>query len=268
MKQIFRTIISFMLLLAVPLPVGAEEPSDSVADNSGNMFQRSAGAVKNFFRGAKNADAQKQTKKNTSKADAKDKSSKKPATREVAEKNYTVEQLYELSLTDNLKIPKLGSQKSTIRNYQLVQAKKLLAAGQETVETMRNGEVVIVTVDTDNLFYPNETTLKPTAGKFLSPFVKFLNVPDFYRMMIVVHSDNTGSESYTDELTNRRAVAILEWFKSHATCSDYVIPYGMGSSEPLYLNNSMENREKNRRLEIFLVPGKKMISEAAAGRLD
>lgn len=267
MKYIFKTILLFLLLTAVPQNAAAEEPTDSIDNDSGNMFQRGAGAVKNFFRGNKHADAQKQTK-NTAKADNKDKSSKKPATREVAEKNYTVEQLYELSLTDNLKIPKLGSQKSTIRKYQLKQAKKLLAAGQETVETMRNGEVVIVTVDTDNLFYPNETTLKPNAGKYLSPFVKFLTVADFYRMMLVVHSDNTGSESYTDELTNRRAVAILEWFKAHATCSDYVIPFGMGSSEPLYLNNSMENREKNRRLEIFLVPGKKMISEASDGRLD
>ena len=92
MKYIFKTILLFLLLTAVPHNVAADEPTDSIDNDSGNMFQRGAGAVKNFFRGNKHADAQKQTK-NTAKADNKDKSSKKPATREVAEKNYTVEQL-------------------------------------------------------------------------------------------------------------------------------------------------------------------------------
>ena len=32
-------------------------------------------------------------------------------------------------------------------------------------------------------------------------------------------------------------------------------------------NNSMSNRERNRRLEVYLVPGKKMLEQAKKGRI-
>ena len=41
----------------------------------------------------------------------------------------------------------------------------------------------------------------------------------------------------------------------------------MGDEMPLVPNNSMSNREKNRRLEVYLVPGKKMLEMAKKGRI-
>ncbi len=36
---------------------------------------------------------------------------------------------------------------------------------------------------------------------------------------------------------------------------------------PLKSNDSMDNRDKNRRLEIYLVPGEKMVQQAQKGRI-
>lgn len=274
----FSILIKYIFvacLLLAPKASSAGERTDSVENAESNAFKRGFGAVKNFFRGgkterAKDVESDKKEKKSKDKkTEIAVKSKKSVATKKKKEeyKDYSVEELYDLSISDNLKIPRLGSQKSNIRSYQLVEAKKLVASGQQTVEMMRGGEVVIITLDTSDLFYPNETVLKPNAGKYLNPFLKYLQVPDFYRMVLAVHSDNTGSLLYTDELTNKRAMSIMKWFSEHAACSDYVIPYGIGAAEPLVLNNSMENRAKNRRLEIFLVPGKRMISDSAKGLL-
>lgn len=236
----------------------------SVLHADDNIFQRGANAVKNFFKGEKStsdtltveqdSEVQQPGKKTV------EKSKKHPA------KDYTLEQLYELSLDDNVAIPNLGSQRDKIKEYQQIQAKKLVAAGGN-IETMRRGEVVIATIASDDLFLPNDTVLRPNAGKYLRPYLLFLKVTDMYRMLLAMHSDNTGTEAYTDELTSKRVLAVLAWFQANAATCDYVIPYSMGASEPLYVNNSMSNREKNRRLEIYLVPGKTMIELAAKGEL-
>ena len=62
---------------------------------------------------------------------------------------------------------------------------------------------------------------------------------------------------------------LADWIKDNAACSDYVIPYAMGADDPLpnTPNNSVDNREKNRRLEIYLVPGKSMIRKSSRGQL-
>ncbi len=41
----------------------------------------------------------------------------------------------------------------------------------------------------------------------------------------------------------------------------------MSDDMPLKPNNSVENRADNRRLEIYLVPGKKMLEQAKKGRI-
>ena len=36
---------------------------------------------------------------------------------------------------------------------------------------------------------------------------------------------------------------------------------------PLVENNTMNNRSKNRRLEIYLMPGRRMLEQAKKGRI-
>lgn len=179
----------------------------------------------------------------------------------------TSEQLYDLSLEDNLVIPDLGSQRRNVKEYQKVQARKLAASGYY-VETTRGGEVIIVTLQCDDLFIPNTRILKPKASKLLHPFVGFLNIPDMYRFMLVMHSDNTGTEKYTDNLSNDRVLVVLNWFEKQTKNTEFVIPYGMGAADPLYPNNSMDNRSNNRRLEIYMVPGSAMIKKSEQKALN
>lgn len=229
-------------------------------DAKDNFFKRSASAVKEFFTGGKQDDA------DAAECREEDENVIDPVTDNSMTAAEELELLYDSSLDDNVRIPKLLDQKEAIRAYQLRQAKKLVAAGEQ-VETMRNGEVIIATIECNELFLPNDTVLKPTAAKYLKPYVGFLKERDMYRMLLAMHSDDTGSAAYTDNLTSARVLAVLEWFQQHAAETDYVIPYAMGASEPLYTNNSVENRSKNRRLEIYLVPGRAMIQSATEGKL-
>ena len=264
------------IILAIALATSAQAVAQDVDIDTEYKEDRGMDKVRNFFKGNKGDDNKQESKKHTDTKQKKETRTSKSGKSD----NYSLEQIYELSLDDNLKIPNLGSQKTDIRKYQNRQAKKLYAAIEDgkyvstwkpdsvPVETMRHGEVIILTIETDYLFYPNETTLKPGADKYLKPLLSYLQVPDFYRLLLAVHSDDTGCESYKDELTNKRAMSILAWFQQNAKSADDIIPYGMVDGEPLCVNNSYENRAKNRRLEVYLVPGKAMIEKSKKGQLN
>ncbi|MBD5301851.1 MAG: OmpA family protein [Bacteroides sp.] len=136
-----------------------------------------------------------------------------------------------------------------------------------TVETFRNKEVLLITIPAEKLFGPNSTELRPTASSLLNPIKRYLKDPDMYRVLMVMHTDNTGSEKYRDTLTEKRSHSIAEWFENQGTDTEYLFPYAYGDDMPLVKNNSMSNRAKNRRLEIYLVPGKKMLEQAKKGRI-
>lgn len=135
------------------------------------------------------------------------------------------------------------------------------------VETFRNKEVLLITIPASKLFMPNEVELRPDAATLLNPIKRYLKDPDMYRVLAVMHTDNTGSESYRDHLTEERSAAVFDWFVSQGVDTSYLFPYAYGDEMPLVENNTMSNRDKNRRLEIYLVPGKKMVEQAKKGRI-
>ena len=136
-----------------------------------------------------------------------------------------------------------------------------------SVETFRNKEVLLVTIPASKLFGPNETELRHGADAMLAPLKRYLKDPDMYRVLMVMHTDNTGSEKYSDYITEERAASVFDWFASQGVETKYLFPYAMGDEMPLVRNNSMENRDKNRRLEVYLMPGKKMLDLAKKGRI-
>ncbi len=177
--------------------------------------------------------------------------------------------IYDMSIDDNLENPVLGKQAPEIANFQLMQAKKLKKIYHLNVETMRDGEVVVITIPASQLFAPNDTVVTELGKLTLQPFKAYLQTRGLYKVILAMHSDNTGNDAYTFDLTRDRVNAVFDWFsKEDPSRTDYVVPYALGSSEPLYPNNSMDNRKENRRLEIYLVPNTLMIEQAKKGSIN
>ncbi len=175
--------------------------------------------------------------------------------------------IYELSIDENLAFPELKKQTETIVEFQNEQAKSLVKLASEgfpyEVETMRNGEVIVVSVPSRHLFNPNETRLSDNGKKVLKPILKYLNTIRLYKIILAMHSDNTGNEIYTLDLTTKRVNSVFDWMgETDKSKTDYVVPYALGGSDPLVKNNSVANRDRNRRLEIYLIPDKVMIEQA------
>ena len=176
--------------------------------------------------------------------------------------------IYDMSLDENLLSPEIKNDKQTekIRDFQYEMAVAFKKSNYD-VELMRENEVIIVTIPASVLFEPNDTVLTKLGETQLNPFLRMIKNPGFYKMLLVMHSDNTGSTEYTINLTRQRVNAIFDWLDENASV-DYVVPYALGDTDPLVDNNSVENRKRNRRLEIYLVPEKTMIQQAKKGRIN
>lgn len=134
-------------------------------------------------------------------------------------------------------------------------------------ETVRSGEVVLVTVPAARLFAPNAVTLSDGASAVLAPLVPYIKRTDNYKIVIAMHSDNTGDELYAERLTADRVNAVDEYFfKACGNNDTGIIPYGLGSDEPVAPNTGIANREKNRRLEIYFIPTETFIDKAKKAR--
>ena len=176
--------------------------------------------------------------------------------------------IYELSLDENLATPEIKSDKQAdkIQEFQYDMAVAFKKSNYE-VEIMRDDEVIVVTIPASQLFDPNDTVLNSLGEAQLKPFLRMLTNPGFYKMLLVMHSDNTGSSEYTLNLTRQRVNAIFDWFDENGSV-DYVVPYALGETDPIVDNNSVENRKANRRLEIYLIPEKVMLQQAKKGVIN
>ena len=178
------------------------------------------------------------------------------------------EDIYELSLDENLEVPDIKNDKQAekIQDFQLDMAVAFKKSNYD-VEIMRGDEVIVITIPASQLFDANDTVLNQIGEERLKPFLRMIKNPGFYKMLLVMHSDNTGSESYTLNLTRQRVNAIFDWFDENGSV-DYVVPYALGDTDPVVDNNSFDNRKRNRRLEIYLVPEKTMLQQAKKGNIN
>ena len=145
--------------------------------------------------------------------------------------------------------------------------KEYNAKNSSMVETYRNKEVLLITIPASKLFEPNEVEVRKDAAHLLAPLKRYLKDPDMYRVLLVMHTDNTGSEKYREHITEERSTALFDWFVKEGCDTRYLFSYAYSDDMPLEENNSLANREKNRRLEVYLVPGKKMLEQAKKGRI-
>lgn len=169
----------------------------------------------------------------------------------------------DMEIEENLATPIIQQEeKAPIVKYMTALAHQLKQ--RYKVETMRAGEVVVVTIPSDDLFLPNDTLLSPDAPSLLRPLLPLFRDPDLFKLVYAVHTDNTGSPEYIENLASARNQSIYAWLMDVAKVNPdlFIINYDMGDSRPLTDNNSRTNRALNRRIEFFLVPGPKLITLA------
>ncbi|MEX2151573.1 MAG: OmpA family protein [Steroidobacteraceae bacterium] len=102
----------------------------------------------------------------------------------------------------------------------------------------------------DVLFDTNEATLKPGAMLAMDRLARFLEANADTRLIIEGHTDSTGSDSYNQELSQRRARAVADELLSRGIASTRFEAIGRGEAFPVAGNDTASGRQQNRRVEI------------------
>ena len=77
-----------------------------------------------------------------------------------------------------------------------------------------------------------------------------------------MHHDETLNSSQADEITHKRVFKLIDEIAEMTPNASYVIPYSMGNSYPI-----TKNSLKNKRLEIFILPGQTMLELAIENKI-
>lgn len=181
--------------------------------------------------------------------------------------------IHTLTLDENIHIPVIESPlaRRKIREYMASQVKilkKLEQRGISKVELIREQDVIKLTIPMDKLFYPNDTTMLNNSQLLMRPIARYGEVEGMYHILVVTHSDNTGSIEYNHNLTTLRAERIVDNLKNSGLKTTQIVTYAMGGEYPITSNFTMADRQTNRRTEIYLIPADEMIRLAQRGRLE
>ena len=125
------------------------------------------------------------------------------------------------------------------------------------------GTGVSVTRVGDNitLNMPGNVTFATDSADLNAGFYDVLNsvglvLNEFEKTVIEIagHTDSTGSDSYNQSLSERRANSVAAYLRSRNVNSQRLITLGMGESRPIADNSTESGKAANRRVEITLVP--------------
>jgi outer membrane protein OmpA-like peptidoglycan-associated protein len=104
----------------------------------------------------------------------------------------------------------------------------------------------------DVLFDTGRAELKPGAGRTLDQLTQFLTEHPDRRVQIDGFTDSVGTDSYNEELSQRRANAVREALIARGIDSSRIGTQGYGKSYPVADNNDSGGRQLNRRVEVVI----------------
>lgn len=169
---------------------------------------------------------------------------------------------FDLNLEQNINTPAVPSKSQPMVKENIDRIKSHLERQGFRPTRTRRGEVLLLTIPCEQLFRANESEISPRGVELLKRFSLPDESMDKYKILIAVHSDDTGETEYSDNLTADRANAIDDLFSAENKFTGIsVVPYGIGRDEPIVRNDSVKNRAQNRRVEIYIVPGEELFSK-------
>lgn len=147
-----------------------------------------------------------------------------------------------------------ANRKSTTLQAQTDSADRENAALQAQITELRarKTDAGLVMTLGDVLFSSGRSDLKPGATANLDRLVTFLGQAPDRSVRIEGHTDNVGSESLNQTLSQKRAESVAAYLMTRGVANARVTAVGQGYTSPVADNSSPAGRQANRRVEIII----------------
>ena len=101
-----------------------------------------------------------------------------------------------------------------------------------------------------NIFFDSgKSVLREASNTELNRLVKLLTDVPTLQIEISGHTDNTGSATINEKLSQDRAQAVVNYLKGKGIDTGRLTAKGYGSSKPIASNATKFGRQENRRTE-------------------
>jgi len=106
-------------------------------------------------------------------------------------------------------------------------------------------------VDLYGLYFDTDrAVLKPESEATLAQVLELLKGSPDLRLIVAGHTDSEGTDAHNQDLSLRRAQAVVTWLAGKGVSAGRLEPAGLGESQPVADNRTPEGRALNRRVEI------------------
>jgi outer membrane protein OmpA-like peptidoglycan-associated protein len=122
------------------------------------------------------------------------------------------------------------------------------------VSVYRDGDNITLNMPGNVTFATDSSDLSADFYRVLTSVSKVLEEFDQTVVEVAGHTDSTGSESYNQSLSERRASSVAAYLENHGVIEQRLIAVGMGETWPIEDNDKSSGRQANRRVEITMVP--------------
>ena len=141
-----------------------------------------------------------------------------------------------------------------IRREAEAEMNRLEDALGQIAETRRTALGLVMNLGEDSLKFDfDKSELRAGNKELLSRIAGILMTSSDYTVSVNGHTDDVGSVEYNIGLSERRAIAVRNYFVEAGLDDSILTVEGFGKSQPLVQGTSDEARTKNRRVELGIV---------------
>jgi outer membrane protein OmpA-like peptidoglycan-associated protein len=106
----------------------------------------------------------------------------------------------------------------------------------------------------NNIFFDlGKADIKPESTTELNKIISLLKANASIKIEIAGHTDDIGSDATNLALSQKRAASVIAFLQQNGIETNRLTAVGYGETKPLMLNNSDENRQINRRIEMKIL---------------
>ncbi|MGY6547621.1 MAG: OmpA family protein [Roseinatronobacter sp.] len=134
------------------------------------------------------------------------------------------------------------------------QAEELRRDLGTNVDIRNTGQELILTLPQDLLFAVDSAVVRPDLQADLRVIGQNLVANPRSDIIVVGHTDNTGSAAHNQALSERRAQSVAAILRGQGVAPNRIQTIGRGLTQPVATNATPEGRRQNRRVEIFIRP--------------
>jgi outer membrane protein OmpA-like peptidoglycan-associated protein len=129
-------------------------------------------------------------------------------------------------------------------------------------EVKRVGEGIVIEFKDKVLFGYDRSDLNDQARSNLGKLANVLQKYPDTNIEILGHTDDKGTDSYNQGLSERRANSAASYLRTQGVVSSRISTRGLGESDPKVANDTDTNRAENRRVEFVITANQKMVDDA------